>query len=109
MPLEPTTGLWLLLLLGLLAWLWQNNLRAWENARETSARACQRCSVQLLDDTVVLQRLWWSRDRQGRLCAERVYHFEFTVTGATRQQGRLVMLRQQVESLYMEGYDLLVL
>lgn len=108
MPVEPSTALWLLLALGSFAWLWQNNLRAWENAREAGARACQRCGVQLLDDTVALQRLWWRRDPTGRLRAERVYHFEFTATGATRQLGRLVMLGPRVETLYMEGYDLFV-
>ena len=99
----------LLIVLGLLAWCWHNTMRAWENACETSALACQRCGVQLLDDTVALQRLWWRRDQDGRLRTERIYHFEFTDnTGSTRRLGRLVMLGWRVEELQMEGEDLIV-
>ena len=109
MYLSPPTFFGLLIVLGLLAWCWQNTMRAWENARETSALACQRCGVQLLDDTVALQRLWWRRDQDGRLRAERIYHFEFSdTTGSTRRLGRLVMLGSQVEELQMEGEDLIV-
>jgi hypothetical protein len=98
----------LLLLLGLFIWLWQNSLRAWESAREASSLACQRYGVQLLDDTVALQRLWLRRDRNGRLRTERIYHFEFTDTGTTRRLGRLVMVGQGVEEVHMEGGDLIV-
>ncbi len=84
-------------------------MRAWENARATVALACQRDGVHLLDDTVALQRLWWRRDQDGRLRAERIYHFEFTDnTGSARRLGRLVMLGWRVEELQMEGEDLIV-
>lgn len=99
----------LLVLLGLMLWFWQDSLRARERAREASALACQRSGVQLLDDTVALERLWLRRDRDGRLRLERVYLFEFTDTGATRRLGRLVMLGDRVEVLHMEGGDLLIL
>ena len=98
----------LLLVLGLVVWFWQDSLRAWESARAASALACQRCGVQLLDDTVALDRLWVRRDRTGRLRVERIYLFEFTDTGATRRLGQLVMVGQQVEVLHMEGGDLIV-
>ena len=108
MVIDPIDISSLLLLLGVLVWLWQSSLRAWESAREAGALACQRYGVQLLDDTVALQRLWWRRDRDGRLRLERIYHFEFTDTGTTRRLGRLVMVGQRVEELHMEGGDLIV-
>jgi hypothetical protein len=105
---KPVNIILLLLLLGLFVWFWQSSLRAWESAREASGLACQRCGVQLLDDTVALQRLWLRRDRDGRLRTERIYHFEFTDTGTTRRLGRLIMVGQQVEELHMEGDDLII-
>lgn len=98
----------LLLLLGLALWFWQNGLRAWERARDACERACERNQVQLLDDTVALERLWLRRNSLGRLCLERVYTFEFTDTGACRRIGRVIMLGQHVEVMALEDGDLLV-
>jgi membrane protein implicated in regulation of membrane protease activity len=103
-----TTFVLLSLLLALGVWLWQAGLQAWETARAAAARACQRSDVQLLDDTVALQRLWWRRDQNGRLRSERVYHFEFTDTGTDRRLGRVVLLGQRVEVVQMEGGELIV-
>jgi hypothetical protein len=38
-------------------WLWQNALRARERARELARGLCARAGVQLLDETVAVQRL----------------------------------------------------
>lgn len=73
-----------------------------------AARACQRNDVQLLDDTVALQRLWWRRDWNGQLRSERVYHFEFTASRTDRRRGRVVLLGQRVEVVQMEGRELIV-
>ena len=102
------TILLLLLGLGIGLWLWQDSLRAWEQARAVSARACERCRVQLLDDTVALERLWVRRDREGRLRCERIYSFEFTETGLVRRLGRVIMVGRDVEVLAMENGDLFI-
>jgi membrane protein implicated in regulation of membrane protease activity len=103
-----STLLVLLMLLGVLLWLWQASLRAWETAREAGARACRESNVQLLDDTVALDSLWPRRDRTGRWYLERIYLFEFTDTGATRRTGRLIMIGDRVEVVQMEGGDLII-
>ena len=64
--------------------------------------------MQLLDDTVVLERLWLRRDRAGRLKLERLYLFEFTDTGQRRQVGSVLLVGWRVEVVHMEGGDLLV-
>ena len=92
--------------LGLL--FWRDSLGAREQARAASSRACQQMGVQLLDDTVALERLWPRRDRNGRLKLERVYVFEFTDTGQRRQVGSVLLVGWRVEVLHMEGGDLLV-
>jgi len=98
----------LLLVLGLILWFWRDSLRARERARDASARACQRWGVQLLDDTVALEKLWLRRNTDGWLQWERTYTFEFTDTGANRRLGRVIMIGERVEVLAMEGGDLLI-
>jgi hypothetical protein len=100
--------LFLLLFLGLGLWGWQNSLRAWEQAREAAERICRQCGVQLLDDTVALERLGWRRDRRGKVNLERVYSFEFTDTGSTRRLGRVILIGRRVEVVAMEDNDLLI-
>ena len=99
-------GFFLVSGLGLL--FWRDSLGAREQARAASARACQQINVQLLDDTVALERLWPRRDRDGRLKLERLYVFEFTDTGLVRRTGSVLLVGWRVEVLHMEGGDLLV-
>ena len=93
---------------GMGLWFWRDSLGAREQASAASARACQQSHVQLLDDTVALERLWWRRDRDGRLKLERLYLFEFTDTGQYRRVGSVLLVGWRVEVLHMEGGDLLV-
>ncbi|MDG4605246.1 MAG: DUF3301 domain-containing protein [Candidatus Contendobacter sp.] len=93
---------------GMGLWFWRDSLGAREQARAASARACRQSSVQLLDDTVALERLWWRRDRDGRLKLERLYLFEFTDTGQRRRIGSVLLVGWRVEVLHMEGGDLLL-
>ncbi|MBL8251655.1 MAG: DUF3301 domain-containing protein [Candidatus Competibacter sp.] len=97
-----------LLFSGIGLWFWRDSLGAREQARAASARACRQSGVQLLDDTVALERLWWRRDRDGRLRLERLYVFEFTDTGHNRQVGSVLLVGWRVEVLQMEGGDLLL-
>lgn len=93
--------------LGLAGWFWQDSLRAREGAHSACRNACRRAGVQLLDDTVALDRLWLRR-AAGRLCLERRYTFEFTITGADRNSGLVVVLGGRVEVLALDGHDLLI-
>ena len=97
-----------LLLSGIGLWFWRDSLGAREQARAASSRACRQSNVQLLDDTVALERLWLRRGRDGRLKLERLYVFEFTDTGLIRRVGSVLLVGWRVEVLHMEGGDLLV-
>ncbi|MBE2294406.1 MAG: DUF3301 domain-containing protein [Phycisphaerales bacterium] len=98
----------ILAVMGLGLWFWRDSLGAREQARSASARVCQRSGVQLLDDTVALERLWLRRDRDGRFKLERLYVFEFTDTGLRRQVGSVLLVGWRVEVVQMEGDDLLL-
>jgi hypothetical protein len=97
-----------LLVVGIVLLFWRDSLGAREQARAASSRACRQTNVQLLDDTVALERLWLRRDRDGRLKWERLYVFEFTDTGQRRQTGSVLLVGWRVEVLHMEGGDLLM-
>ena len=84
--------------------LWLDSLRARERAVKAGRAACERYSLQFLDDTVSFTRLRLGRDRDGHLRLARTYTFEFSDTGNNRRQGAIVMLGGELQDLQMEPY-----
>ncbi len=95
----------LLLLLAVIGWVWFDSLHALEVARNTGKRACDLAQVQFLDDTVAGIGLALVRNESGRRVLRRTYRFEFSDTGNTRLEGRLILLGTKVESVTMEPYQ----
>jgi len=87
------------------ALLWLDSLRARERAVQAGRSACERYSVQLLDDTVAFARMRLARDDEGQLKIARTYTFEFTETGNNRRQGAIVMLGHELRDLQLEPYQ----
>ena len=84
--------------------LWLDSLRARERAVQAGRAACQRYSLQFLDDTVSFTRIRLRRDGEGQLKIARTYTFEFSDTGNNRRHGAIVMLGGQLEDLQLEPY-----
>ena len=80
----------LLILLGI--YLWQGALKAREQARALSHALCSQARVQLLDQTVALQRVGLARGADGRLHVRRRYRFEISTDGVDRHAGSLEIL-----------------
>jgi hypothetical protein len=93
-----------LLLLAALVWYWFDSLRALEHARDVGRRACSDADVQFLDDTVARIALELVRDESGRRVLRRTYRFEFSETGNTRIEGRVILLGHRIESVTMDPY-----
>jgi hypothetical protein len=91
-------------LLGVLTWFWFDTLRSRELAKNICQQTCQQWQLQLLDDTVALERLGLRRDRRGRLTIQRAYQFEFSVDGSQRQRGIVILRGSTVELLELPGY-----
>ena len=87
-----------LILLLLAAYLWQSALRLRERARALGRQLCQRANVQLLDETVALQRVRIERGRNGWLQLLRRYRFELSTDGTDRHSGSLDILGGSVVS-----------
>lgn len=85
-----------ILLLGALAWLWHDSLKAREAGVREARSACADEDLQLLDDTVAIHSLRFARDHIGRLRLQRTYGFEYSDTGDNRRQGSVTLLGQDV-------------
>jgi len=93
MPLFETISI---AVLGLLAWLWLDSLKAREAGIREARAACADEDLQLLDDTVAIHSLRLARDGGGRLRLQRVYGFEYSDTGDNRRQGSVTLLGHDV-------------
>jgi hypothetical protein len=91
---------------GVLAWYWFNSMHALEIARKTGKQRCEELGLQFLDDTVASIGLGLARDQTGRRVFRRTYRFEFSETGNSRREGRLVLVGNRLESITMEPYEM---
>ncbi|MCC5871601.1 MAG: DUF3301 domain-containing protein [Gammaproteobacteria bacterium] len=83
---------------------WWSALAAREVALGAVRRYCGELDLQVLDDGLVLHRIWIKRDGRGRQCLWRTYHFEFSATGGERYQGQIVTLADRVEAIHLPPY-----
>ena len=88
-------------LLGGLAYWWDTT-RCNELALKHCRQLCQREQVQLLDSTIVRQRIWLRRTPAGGLQLCRLYSFEFTGDSESREFGYVVMLGREVAESHMQ-------
>lgn len=102
-------SLLLLLLLAALGWFWFDSLHALEIARNAGRQVCRNANVQFLDDTVSGIGLALVRDESGRRVLRRTYRFEFSETGNSRLEGKMILLGSRIESVTMEPYQILPL
>ena len=91
-----------LLVAGLAFWI--DSLRARELAVQAGRSACERYTLQFLDDTVSFARLGLRRNGEGGLRIARTYTFEFSDTGNNRREGAVQLLGAEVEELRLEPY-----
>lgn len=85
-----------ILLLGGLAWLWLDSLKAREAAIRAAREICRAEGLMLLDDTVAISSLKPVRGADGRLELQRAYDFEFSDTGNNRLKGGMVLRGHRV-------------
>ncbi|MCP1727017.1 hypothetical protein J2T60_000982 [Natronospira proteinivora] len=97
-----------LLIFGLVLWLWRDNLAAREVAIEAVKRTCQQLGVQMLDQTVAIQRVRPNLSSRG-LRLRRKYQFEFSIDGGERFPGRAELLGQRVISVQLDGPEGMVI
>lgn len=77
------------------------SFRVRELALAAARQACREAGVQLLDETVMVQRLSASRDGNGYWRLWRQYRFEYSIDGYERERGHVIMLGHRVQALVM--------
>ena len=99
------SSLLVIILLVLLAWFWFDSTKAKETATTAAAQACQTIQAQLLDQTVSLKKLSFSRNSRGRIVINRTFDFELSVNRQDRATGRVLLIAQNISSVQLDHSD----
>lgn len=83
---------------------WWNNAGAYEKALQTARQACQKHQLKLLDDTLQLKKIRFSRHQNGSLQFSRMYLFEFISDGEIRYHGKIFLAGIQATKVEFEAY-----
>ena len=94
--------LFLTLCLMAVAAYWWDSMRCGERALVTCQHLCQRQQLQLLDNTVMRQRIWLGRSASGSVQLCRIYSFDYSDDNEARWQGYIVMLGLHVAETSMD-------
>jgi hypothetical protein len=94
----------LMIALGAGTWLWFNSIGARETAIRRGRELAERCSLQLLDETVACTKLRFGRNRRGHLQFMRIYDFEVSANGSDRLPCQLVLLGHELQSWHIPPY-----
>ncbi len=87
-------------LTALACYAWWLNLKRRESATHAVRKYCKREGVQLLDESIALEKIRLARDRDtGRLTLVRHYQFYFTSTGDERYSGRICMQGRHLQTI----------
>ncbi len=84
--------------------LWLDGLRARDLALTVARQQTARLGLQLLDDTVALQRVRLVRTASGWLALARRFRFEFTETGDNRREGVVILAPDTAPHVEIEAY-----
>ncbi|HLT63311.1 MAG TPA: DUF3301 domain-containing protein [Pseudohongiella sp.] len=98
------TDIVLLMLGGLAINQWWLSRDAKTVALMYAAQRCQELDLQLLDQTIVLQKSRLRRSDSGWLQWRREYSFEFSSTGHERYKGRLTLAGHQLLGMEMDPH-----
>ncbi len=98
----------LLLLCGLalaVAFWWRTN-ELKQVAYQIAKRRCDESDVQFLDDSVVLSKVRFRRNDQGRMTLLCHFSFEFATRGDERYRGEMQFLGRRLHYVEMEPHKL---
>jgi hypothetical protein len=75
---------------------WWDSTYTGELALNVCQNLCRNAELQLLDNTVMRQRIWLRRGPGGGLQLCRIYSFDYSDDNESRRQGYVVMLGHYV-------------
>jgi len=95
-------------------WFWLDSIKTKELAVSAAYQACYGMQVQFLDQTVSLAKLKLLRNAQGRMILQRIYHFDFSISGEPsiaiqRYHGQVIMQSQSVQHIHLDKPEGLII
>lgn len=94
---------WLIIaVLALLVMYWWDSAYTYELAFNKSRIICRNAQLQLLDDTVMRQRIWLGRSFTGGIQLCRIYSFDYSDDSNSRWQGYIVTLGHHIAEVKMD-------
>lgn len=100
-----TDILWLTLLITVAAIWWQGQ-GVKSVALSKVKKYCEDQDIQLLDESLIMKRLWLTRGETGAVQLKRTFQFEFTSTGEHRYLGFVVMVGWRVVQLEAQPHHI---
>lgn len=95
----------LIIVMAAAAWFWLNSIAVREAAVAIGRDLAERCSLQLLDETVSCSKLWLGRNHRGHVQLLRTYDFEVSTNGGDRLPCSLILLGKQLQSWHIPPYS----
>jgi len=96
---------WLALFIALAGLWWQGQgVKAF--ALKKVKKYCDENNLQLLDESLVIRKLWLGRGSKGALRVRRTYLFEFTSTGEYRYRATITTLGYVVVTIEAQTHHL---
>lgn len=95
-----------ILVIVLIAYYWSYTQKLKSQALRAGQRRCREAGVQLLDHTVVQNKLGFKKDLNGRWRLQREYLFDFTSTGEQRYQGKVILQGLFVVDTELEPFSI---
>ncbi len=89
-----------------IAGLWWHGQGVKASALKHVKRYCDDHDIQLLDESLVLRKLWFARNNRGVINLQRTYFFEFTSTGEYRYRGTVSLLGYRLQSIDAQTHHL---
>jgi hypothetical protein len=92
----------ILVLLGMIGYWW-DTMYTNELALKVCRELCKKSDVQLLEATVMRQRVWLRRDSSMNVQICRLYSFEYSDDNESRQHGYIVTLGHQIVETHIDS------
>lgn len=89
-----------------LAGIWWHGQGIKAHALVKVKKYCDEFNLQLLDESLVLRKIWFARGKSSVMQLQRTFLFEFTSTGEHRYKGYIVLNGYRVESVETDTHHL---
>lgn len=87
-------------------WYWLKARELKELAYQAVKRHCEKVSVELLDDSLVLKSLSFSKNSLGRRQFQRKFQFEFSTTGEYRYTGIATLAGKHITDIELSTHQI---